>query len=195
MGFAERICVIGCSGSGKSTFADRCARELGHARLELDAVYHQRGWVPRPDDEARAEVRTFVDEHPRWVVDGNYSRYRDILWAAADTVVWLDVDRPTVMRQVVTRTVRRLVRREVLWNGNRESWGHVFSRDPKDSIVMWSWTQHAVYREMYLDALRSDAYPHLRWLRLRDRCDVSVLFERARRRGGIAPDDDPAQAR
>jgi hypothetical protein len=35
-----------------------------------------------------------------WVIDGNYSRVLDIVWARADTVVWLDLSRPVVMRRL-----------------------------------------------------------------------------------------------
>ena len=37
----QRIPVVGNSGSGKSTAADRVAKRLGVERLELDSVRHQ----------------------------------------------------------------------------------------------------------------------------------------------------------
>jgi len=45
---------------------------------------------------------------------------RDVVWTRADIVVWFDLPRRTVMRQVVTRTLRRAITRAELWNGNRE---------------------------------------------------------------------------
>ena len=55
-----------------------------------------------------------------WVVDGNYSVVRDLVWDRADTVVWLDLPRLVVVRRITTRSIRRVVWREELWNGNRE---------------------------------------------------------------------------
>lgn len=54
------------------------------------------------------------------VTEWQYGVVRDQLADRADLVVWLDLPRRSVMRQVVTRTVRRRFRREVLWNGNIE---------------------------------------------------------------------------
>ena len=87
--------------------------------VEIDALYHLPGWQELPADELVAAIdsRTSADG---WVVDGNYSDALDLVWSRADTVVWLDLPRRLVMRQVVRRTTRRMVRREELWNGNRE---------------------------------------------------------------------------
>ena len=52
------------------------------------------------------------------------------MWPRADTVVWLDLPRSQVMRQIVSRTFRRVLTREELWNGNRE---------PVENL--WAWTR------------------------------------------------------
>ena len=55
-----------------------------------------------------------------WVIDGNYGKTRDLVWASADTVVWLDYRFPRVFTRLLQRTFRRTLRREILWHGNRE---------------------------------------------------------------------------
>jgi adenylate kinase family enzyme len=132
----ERVSVVGISGSGKSTLTRRLAERLGCPRLELDAVHHLPGWEPIGMDSFRAEVGEVVTG-PRWVVDGNYRAVvPDLVWARADTVVWLDLPRRTVLRRVTWRSLRRVVRREELWNGNRETLATVLSWDPKRSVVL-----------------------------------------------------------
>ena len=85
----------------------------------------------------------------------------------ADTVIWLDVERSAVMRQLIMRTIRRVLWRESLWNGNRESLRDVLSRDPERSVIVWSWTRYAETRARY--AAQIDT----RWVRLTDRAEVS----------------------
>jgi hypothetical protein len=69
-------------------------------------VHHQADWRPLPADEFRAVVAA-ATAGERWVIDGNYSTVQDLVWARADTVVWLDLARRTVMRRVIWRSVRR----------------------------------------------------------------------------------------
>lgn len=118
------------SGAGKTTFARALARQAGLPFVELDALHWQQGnWVTPPRDVFRARV----DEATRgdaWVVDGNYSASRDIVWARADTVVWLDLPFAVMLWRTVRRTVWRSWRREVLWVGNRETvWNAFVGRD------------------------------------------------------------------
>lgn len=187
----KRICVVGCSGAGKSTFARRCA-EHGYARLELDAIVHQANWTTLPDDEARIRIQTFIDEHERWVIDGNYPHFRHLLWRRADTIVWLDPDRWVVMTAIVRRSLRRLVRREELWNGNRERWSYVLSLNPERSIVAWAWTRFARYREEYGRQMRGSEWPHLRWVRLGSRDEAEGLLDSLRRSTGRPSSRTPA---
>jgi adenylate kinase family enzyme len=181
---AKRVCVVGSSGAGKSTFAARCAA-LGYAHLELDSVMHQAGWVQLDDETARARVDAFTSEHARWIVDGNYARFRDLLWMRADSIVWLDLARSAVVASTLRRSISRLVRREVLWNGNREEWRKIFSLDPDRSVVTWAWTQFASYRDEFEREMRGRRWPHLRWLRIHSRRDANAYLARARERGHL----------
>ncbi|GII58379.1 hypothetical protein Pth03_67680 [Planotetraspora thailandica] len=171
----RRVSVVGNSGSGKTTLARRLAVRLGAPHLELDAVYHQPEWKPLADGEFRRRVAEVIAQDT-WVVDGNYTAVRDLVWARADTVVWLDPPRAVVMWQVVTRTVRRVAMRAELWNGNRERWRNLTTLDPHESVVMWAWTNHRRYRERYERAAASSEHPHLRFVRVRSRGDARRLL-------------------
>ena len=115
--FLDHVVV---SSAQQHEVARALANRLGIPHLELDSIFHQPGWEPRSDDEFRAEAAAFVAGE-RWVVDGNYTSHgvTEIVWPRADTIVWLDPPRRVVMRRVVSRTLRRVVTREELWNGNR----------------------------------------------------------------------------
>jgi adenylate kinase family enzyme len=167
--------VIGNSGSGKTTIAAALAARLGVPHVELDAIFHQPGWQPLPRDEFRARVAA-IAETDGWVVDGNYSAVADLLDARADTIVWIDLPRRTVMRQIVWRTLRRVGRREELWNGNRERWRNLFSRNPEESVIAWAWTRHTVYAERFGARAAVAAEAGQTFVRLRSRAEVRAFL-------------------
>ncbi len=139
---ARRVVVRGTSGSGKTTLARRVAEVLGVPHVELDAVFHQPGWTPLDDAAFKEQVASVADGEG-WVVCGNYRTVADLLMARADTVVLFDLPRWTVMSRIVRRTLRRLLRHEELWNGNRERWQNLCSTDPERSVIAWAWSTHA----------------------------------------------------
>jgi adenylate kinase family enzyme len=174
----RRVHVVGTSGSGKTTVAASAARRLGVPHVELDAIHWLPGWQERPRDEFRRIVseRLAADA---WVVDGNYDqRARDLVWARADTVVWLDLPRSTVMWQVTRRTLSRWWRSELLWGTNREDLAK--SLLTRDSILWWAWTTHARNHERY-GRLLADV--PLGVVRLRSRAEVDRWLD------GLGSDD------
>jgi len=179
----RRVSVVGTSGSGKSTLASQLAEILGVPHLELDAVHHQPGWEPLPTDEFRRVVAARAAAGG-WVIDGNYGRVRDLVWARADTVVWLDLPKRTVMRRVVWRTLRRVALRRELWNGNRERWQNFFTWNPEQSVISWAWHKHATDRAKYAAAVADPANARLRFVRLAGRRDVARFLAEARSEAG-----------
>ena len=168
-GLVNRVSVVGCPGSGKTTFAAALARVLDTSHLELDSLYHQANWEPLPDEDFRSAVgRVTVGE--RWVVDGNYRQVvRPLVWNAADTVIWLDPPRYRAMWLVFTRTLGRAVSRRELWNGNRESFRNLIRRNPEENLLLWTWIHHGRYRREYSAAMSDSRYDSVRFIRLGSR--------------------------
>ncbi|MEZ5264768.1 MAG: hypothetical protein R2755_23955 [Acidimicrobiales bacterium] len=171
----QRISVVGNSGSGKTTLARRLAVALDAPHIELDAIHHLPGWVPIERDRFRAEVGRLAAAS-RWIIDGNYREVvvEGPVWERADTVVWLRLPRRRVMRQIVLRTVRRTLTRQVLWNGNREPIRNLLRWDPEHNIVRWAWTRHARYEQRYGAARLDPAYGHLTFVELRSTAEVDA---------------------
>jgi adenylate kinase family enzyme len=168
----QRVSVVGTSGAGKSTLGRALSVALRTDFLELDSVYHQPGWVPLPREEFRDRVNAVVAGE-RWVIDGNYtSNVKDLVWARADTVVWLDLPKRTVMRRIVWRSFQRAARRVELWNGNRERWRNLFSLDKEESVVAWAWQTHAATRAKLEAAMADPLNARLRFVRLRSPAEV-----------------------
>lgn len=171
----QRVSVIGVPGSGKSTLARALGAVLEVPTVELDSVFHEPGWTHPDVDRFRATVGEIV-AGDRWVVDGNYSAVRELVWARADTIIWLDVPRLVATGRVLRRTLRRVATREELWNGNREHWTNLLRRDPEQNIVLWAWTKHPDYRERYSAAMADPALDRAQRIRLRSDEQVALLL-------------------
>ena len=104
-----------------------------------------------------------------WTTEWQYDGVRDLLADRADLVVWLDLPRRLVLAQVSRRTLRRRLRREVLWNGNVEPSLLTIFTYP-EHIVRWSWTSHR--RLAPRVAVLRERRPGLVVVRLRSRRDV-----------------------
>jgi adenylate kinase family enzyme len=132
----DKVLIAGISGAGKTTLARRLSDRYDLPRYELDALHHGAGWVKRPEFES--DVKEF-SARDRWITEDQYHRaLGDLLWDRADTVIWLDLPRRTVMWRVIRRSIVRSITRRPLWNGNRESF-----RDwlDADHPIRWAWTQ------------------------------------------------------
>ena len=113
-----RVAVVGCSGSGKSTLAAALAARLGLPCVPTDKVFWTLDWRPTPP----AEVRAWLDAASgaeRWVTDGNFDGDRDLLWARADLIVWLDLPLRLVLGQVLRRNLGWWIAGARVWNGQR----------------------------------------------------------------------------
>ena len=159
--------VAGPSGSGKTTLARAVAAALGLPHVEIDALFHGPEWTRRPSFEA--DVRKFSVE-PAWVTEWQYSAARAELAERADLLVWLDLPRSVVLRQVVRRTLVRRLRREQLWNGNIEPPLRTIFTDP-DHIVRWAWRTHDRTGPRVIDL--HDRRPDLVVVRLRTRAEIA----------------------
>ncbi|MCU0496851.1 MAG: AAA family ATPase [Anaerolineae bacterium] len=157
----NRIVVIGTSGSGKTTLAKQIAARLQLPHQELDDLHWNADWQETPLSEFRERVSEAI-RSDQWVIDGNYSKVRDLIWTRADTIVWLDYARWVVMWRVITRTLRRVITRESLWrSGNVETLEKMFGRD---SVIVWAWT---TYERRKGETPRLLAqYPQVRVIRL-----------------------------
>lgn len=85
----KKIIVIGCPGSGKSTFARALSEKLGITLHYLDMMY----WNSDKTTVGRdvlIERQMAVIKTDEWIIDGNYGSTMEMRLAACDTVFFLD---------------------------------------------------------------------------------------------------------
>lgn len=85
----KKIIVIGCPGSGKSTFSRTLHKMTGIPLFHLDMMYwnSDRTTVDKSIFRERLSNAIQKDE---WIIDGNYGSTIELRLQACDTVVFLD---------------------------------------------------------------------------------------------------------
>lgn len=98
----KKIIVIGCSGSGKTTFAEKLRDKIGIELFYLDAIWHRpdRTHISREEYDARLSEILALDS---WIIDGNYSRTIETRMAACDTVFFFDLPVEVCLEGVISR--------------------------------------------------------------------------------------------
>ena len=85
----KRVMIIGCSGSGKSTFARALHQITGLPLFHLDMLY----WNADKTTVDKAVFREKLSgtiQKSQWIIDGNYDSTIELRLKACDTVIFLD---------------------------------------------------------------------------------------------------------
>ena len=142
----ERVVVIGSSCSGKSTFSQKLANKMALEYIELDQLHWLPNWRERDDEEFRNLVKQ-VTAADTWIVDGNYSAVRDIVWPRATSIIWLNHSFRVVLYRSFTRSIVRAVTKKKLFAGNVETFKQTFFS--RDSIILWVLQTYHQKRKRY----------------------------------------------
>lgn len=85
----KKIIVIGCPGSGKSTFSKALHKNSDIPLYHLDMIFWNR-------DKTNVEKSVFIERlskiinTDKWIIDGNYSSTMELRMKECDTVIFLD---------------------------------------------------------------------------------------------------------
>ncbi len=85
----KKVLIIGCPGSGKSTFARKLEKVTDLPLYHLDMLY----WN---DDKTTVSKEVFLNRlhgvlsREKWIIDGNYAGTMDMRIKECDTVFFLD---------------------------------------------------------------------------------------------------------
>ena len=98
----NKVIIIGCPGSGKTTFAEKLQKKTGIPLYYLDAIWHKpdKTHISREDFDARLSEIFAEDE---WIIDGNYSRTIEVRLKECDTVFLFDLPTEVCLQGAIER--------------------------------------------------------------------------------------------
>ena len=86
----QKVIIIGCPGSGKTTFAEKLNKITGLPLYHLDAIWHKSDKTHITREDFDKHISDIFDT-PGWIIDGNYNRTMEIRLKQCDTVFLFDL--------------------------------------------------------------------------------------------------------
>ena len=114
----DKVIIIGCPGSGKSTFAKKLSTITGLKLYHLDMLYwnEDRTTVTREVFDQRLYK---VMAEPLWIIDGNYLRTMEMRLEKCDTVFFLDYPTDVCLSGIEERKGKK--RSDIPWIENENT--------------------------------------------------------------------------
>ena len=108
----QKIIVIGCPGSGKSTFSRALRDRLNLPLYYLDMIWHKPDKTNVSREEFDEKLSSILKEES-WIIDGNFNRTLEMRMQACDTVFLLDFPVDVCLSGVESRIGKK--REEMPW--------------------------------------------------------------------------------
>ncbi|MBR5313959.1 MAG: adenylate kinase [Clostridia bacterium] len=86
----KKIMIIGCPGSGKTTFAKKLHGKTGIPLYHLDMIWHLPDKTTVSREEFDKRLKKILEKN-EWIIDGNYNRTLELRAQKCDTLFFIDL--------------------------------------------------------------------------------------------------------
>lgn len=98
----NRIMIIGCCGSGKSTLSRKLHKVIDIPLYHLDQYYWKPNWTETAKEEWGPIVEKLAQKE-EWIIDGNYGGTMEVRFSKADTIIYMDYSTLKCLLRVIKR--------------------------------------------------------------------------------------------
>lgn len=113
----KKIMVIGCPGSGKSTFSKALHKITNIPLYHLDMMYWNADRTTVDKSVFKEKLLSTIQNN-EWIIDGNYGSTIELRLQACDTVIFLDYSVDVCLNGIIER--RGKVRTDMPWIENED---------------------------------------------------------------------------
>ncbi len=156
----KKIMVIGCPGSGKSTFSRALHRRTGIPVYHLDMMYWNADRTTVDKAVFRERLSSTIQES-EWIIDGNYDSTIELRLQACDTVIFLDYPTEVCLSGIMER--RGKARTDIPWIENED--------EEDTEFIEFVKSFNAQSRAEIIDLLNRYSYKDIHILKSRDEAD------------------------
>ena len=101
----ERICIIGGSGTGKTTLSENLGRKLKLPVYHIDGMNYLPNWEARDKTERDRGILEKVAEE-KWIIDGTYHATLKERLERADYIIYLDYSSLAQIKGILGRFIK-----------------------------------------------------------------------------------------
>ena len=160
----KKVIVIGCPGSGKSTFSRELHNITKLPLFHLDMMY----WNA---DKSTVEKSVFLErlenviQKEEWIIDGNYASTMEMRLQACDTVIFLDYSVEVCLAGIEERKGKE--RADMPWvepeqEDDEEFMEFVRNYNSKSKTEVLKMLEKYSYKEIYIFKEREEAEEFLK---------------------------------
>ena len=141
----------------------------------MDTLHWGANWTPEKDflDRIREAVK-----NENWIIDGNYREAARIVLPRATMVIFLNLPFSTVFFRSLFRTTKRVLSKEELHNGNRETFTGGFLS--AEGIPVWVIRTYHRRKKRFIELKEKPEYSHLAFIELSSMKEINEFIEKVR---------------